>query len=136
VVSRASSTLGVADALGATLANLGCCGAGLLGPAAGLAALSGLLHAAVGAWGYETMYASLALAAAGLATSAWRRRSVGALLSALVGVAGLLLASHESWDVTLFYTHSSWAGPRRWGRQSRGTSSSAPAGPRDLGRRA
>lgn len=48
------------------------------------------------------MYASLALAVAGLATSAWRRRSVGALLVALVGVAGLLLAFHESWDVTMF----------------------------------
>ncbi|MBI2455709.1 MAG: hypothetical protein HYW08_06105 [candidate division NC10 bacterium] len=48
------------------------------------------------------MYASLALAVAGLATSAWRRRSVGPLALALVGGAGLLLAFHESWDVPVF----------------------------------
>lgn len=101
-MSRASSALGVAGTLGATLANLGCCGAGLLGQAAGLAALSGLLPAAVGTWGYETMYASLALAVAGLATSAWRRRWVGALIFAVVGAAGLLLAFHKSWDVMVF----------------------------------
>jgi hypothetical protein len=41
---------------------------------------------------------------AGLATSAWHRRWVGALTLALVGVAGLLLAFHESWDVTVFNT--------------------------------
>lgn len=101
-MSRASSALGAAGTLGARLANLGCFGAGLLGPAAGLAALSGLVPAAVGAWGYETMYASLALVVAGLATSGWRRRWVGALIVALVGVAGLLLAFHESWGVTVF----------------------------------
>ena len=75
----------------------------------GLAALSGLLAAAVGAWDYETMYASLALAVAGLATSAWRRRPVGQLALALVGGAGLLLAFHESWDVTVFNALV-WAG--------------------------
>jgi hypothetical protein len=48
------------------------------------------------------MYASLTVAVAGLATSAWRRRLAGALLVALVGVAGLLLAFHESWDVRVF----------------------------------
>lgn len=80
------------------------------------------------------MYASLALAAAGLATSARRRRSVGALLVALVGVAGLLLAFHESWDVTVFNAlvlggAASLAAAVSWdlilGRR----------GPRDVGRR-
>ena len=96
--ARVLGLTAVLGALGATLANLGCCGAGLLGSAAGLGALGALVPAAAGAWGYETMYVSFAPALAGLATSAWRRRSVGPLALALVGGAGLLLAFHESWD--------------------------------------
>lgn len=133
-MSRASSALGGAGALGATLANLGCCGIGLLGPTAGLAALSGLLSAAVGAWGYETMYASFALVVAGLATHARRRRSVGALLLAVVGVAGLLLAFHESWDVTVFNALV-LGGAASLGAAVAWDLVLGPRGPRDLGGR-
>jgi len=132
-VSRASSALGAAGTLGATLANLGCCGAGLLGPAAGLAALSGLVPAAVGAWGHETMYTSLALVVAGLATSAWRRRWVGALIVALVG-AGLLLARHESWDVTVFNALV-LGGTASLGAAVAWDLALGRRGPRDVGRR-
>jgi hypothetical protein len=55
------------------------------------------------------MYASLALAVTGLATSSWRRRSVAPLALALAGGTALLLAFHESWDVTVF-SALAWAG--------------------------
>lgn len=96
---------GVAAAVGsllATVANLGCCGVALMGPAAALGGLAGLLAPIAARWGYEALYASLAVTLVALGVNAWRRRRVCPLAIAAAGSAALLLAFHEAWEVETF----------------------------------
>jgi len=102
VVSRFASVAGAGGTLVATVANLGCCGLGLFGPATSLAGLAGILAPFTTRWGYEALYVSLAAALIGLGASAWRWRRAHALLPALAGTGALLLAFHESWSVEFF----------------------------------
>lgn len=101
-MSRFASAVGTGGTLVATVANLGCCGLGLFGPATWLAGLAGVLAPFTTRWGYEALYISLTVALIGLGASAWRVRRAHALLLALAGTGGLLLAFHESWSVELF----------------------------------
>lgn len=102
MVSRLVKAMGAAGTLGATTLNLGCCGAAVLGPL-GVAATAAVAVAPVAAaWGYEVMYASLALTLLGLAGGTRRHRHPWPLLLALAGTVAMLLASHESWDMRAF----------------------------------
>lgn len=96
-------SVGAAGSLGATVANLGGCGFGVLG-VAGFATAATAFGSLGSAWGYEVMYASLALMLMSLAGSAWRHRCLLPTLLAVGGAAALLLAFHEAWDVTVFAT--------------------------------
>lgn len=101
-MSRFASVAGAGGTLVATVANLGCCGLGLLGPVATLAGLAGILGPVAARWGYEAMYVSLAVTLIALGASAWHLRRAYTLLPALGGTVALLLAFHEAWSVELF----------------------------------
>lgn len=100
-----SRLAGVAGALGsqvAAVANLGCCGVALVSPAAALGGLAGLLAPVAARWGYEALYASLAVTLVALGVNARRRGRAYPLVIAAAGSAALLLAFHEAWDVEAF----------------------------------
>jgi hypothetical protein len=97
-----ASVAAAGGSLLATVANLGCCGVALIGPAAALGGLAGLLAPIAARWGYEALYASLAVALVALGVNAWRRRRAYPLAIAAAGSAALLLAFHEAWEVEAF----------------------------------
>ena len=99
---RLASVAAAVGSLVATVANLGCCGVALMGPAAALGGLAGLLAPIAARWGYEALYASLAVTLVALGVNAWRRGRAYPLVIAAAGSAALLLAFHEAWDVETF----------------------------------
>jgi len=102
MVSRLASVAGAAGSLVTTVANLGCCGVALLGPAATLAGLAGILAPVAVRWGYEALYVSLAVTLIALGINAWRLHNAYPLVSAVSGSVALLLAFHEAWSVETF----------------------------------
>ncbi len=102
MVRGLTSVAAAAGSLVATVANLGCCGVALMGPAAALGGLTGLLAPVAARWGYEALYASLAVTLGALGVSAWRRGRASPLAIAAAGSGALLLAFHEAWDVETF----------------------------------
>jgi hypothetical protein len=102
MVRRLATVAAAVGSLLATVANLGCCGAALMGPPAALGGLAGLLAPVAARWGYEALYASLAVTLVALGVNAWRRGGVVPLAIAAAGSAALLLAFHEAWDVETF----------------------------------
>lgn len=102
MVSRLASIAGAAATLVTTVANLGCCGVALLGPAATLAGLAGILGPLAARWGYEALYVSLGVTLIALGTNGWRLRNPYPVMSTLAGSAALLLAFHEAWSVEAF----------------------------------
>ncbi|MCL6646632.1 MAG: hypothetical protein K6U88_17035 [Dehalococcoidia bacterium] len=100
-MTRALGLVGAIGSLAASVINLGCCGIGIVAPVA-VAGAAGALSSVGSVWGYELMYASLALMLMGLAGSAWRHRRLVPALLGVTGAAALLLAFHDAWDVTAF----------------------------------
>jgi len=90
----------LASTVGSTVVSLGCC-AGLLGPAAAVALVGGMLEWVPLAWRYPLLYGSLALALVSLAL-AWRRhRQAVPLVLFLAGAGAILYPLHEATDVWL-----------------------------------
>jgi hypothetical protein len=102
MVSRLATVAGAAGTVFTTLANLGCCGVALLGPAATLAGLAGVLAPPAARWGYEALYLSVAVTLVALGISGWRLGNAYPLVSAVAGSVALLLAFHEAWSVETF----------------------------------
>lgn len=106
-MSRALGMTGVAGSVVGTVANLGCCGAGLVVPASFIAPATAL--AAVGRWGDPILYASLAATLLALTWGVRRHRRWLPTLAALGGASLLLAAFHDAWDVPVFAALV-WAG--------------------------
>jgi hypothetical protein len=102
VVRRLTSVAAAAGSLVATVANLGCCGVALVGPSPALGGLAALLAPIAAPWGYEALYASLAVTLVPLGIDAWRRGPAFPLAIAAAGSAALLLAFHEAWTAQAF----------------------------------
>lgn len=97
---RVFGVAGVAGSAVATVANLGCCGAGFVVPAGLIAPAAAF--AVVGRWGYPILYVSLVATLAVLASGIQRHRSWLPTLVALGGASLLLAAFHDAWDVRVF----------------------------------
>jgi hypothetical protein len=100
-MTRALGLVGAVGSLVASVINLGCCGFGSVAPVA-FAGAAGALSSLGSAWGYEVMYASLAVMLVSLAVNARRHRRLRPAL--LGGAATSLLAFHEPWDVAVVAT--------------------------------
>lgn len=82
----------------AAVANLGCCGLGILAP------VGGALTPLATSWGYEVMYASLGLTLLSLGVRGWRARRPWPFVLGASGALALLAAFHEAWPVDVFAT--------------------------------
>ncbi|MBI3636896.1 MAG: MerC family mercury resistance protein [Candidatus Rokubacteria bacterium] len=95
-----SSLPGIAGTCISATAALGCCAAGVLGPAAGV--LTPLVAWLPSSIHYEVLYASVGVTLVGLVMNAIRHRRIRSLILGVVGAGVLLVALHEAWDVEVF----------------------------------